>query len=109
MKLIENITEDEIRINIQRQANNAYDQMATAEAVHTLLEDGRAVANMTSRSYAKMKSVLKKEDQIIGAMRDKIAYFKIMTEEYENELGANLDEYGIDEMLTEASAENANQ
>ena len=109
MKLIENITDDEIRINIQRQANNAYDQMATAEAVSSLIAEGRAVSNMTTRSFAKMKSVIKKEEQIVNAMRDKIAHFKVLTEEYAAIHGDEASEYGVEEMLTEASAENANQ
>jgi hypothetical protein len=108
MKLIENITNDEIRINIQRQANNLYDQVATKDAILELHEASQIVENMTNRSYAKMKAAVKNEVFILEAVREKIQMFRELSEEYEQiHEGEDVNEDSIEDIMTEASAENS--
>ena len=108
MKLIDNISNDEIRINMQRQANNLYDQVATKNAIAELHAADQIVENMTNRSYAKMKAAVKNELLILDAVREKIQMFRELSEQYEQiHEGEDVSEYGIDDIMTEASAENS--
>jgi len=107
MKLIENITADEIRINMQRQANNLYDQVGTMKAISELQDGNQIVDNMTFRSYSKMKKVIEREAKIVDAVREKIRIFQELTEKYEEAHPEGESEYGVDDVLTEASAEHS--
>lgn len=107
MKLIENITDAEIRVNMQRQANNLSDQVETCEAVGALVEMDRVVPVITPRTVKKMRAVVRNEEKIVSAVQRKIDLFREIIAGFEearpNEDG---DEYTVSDMLVEASAEN---
>ena len=105
MKLIENITQDEIRVNINRQANNVYDMIATFEAMQELQDNNQIVDAATVRAIDKMRQVLKRKDNIVQALQDKITLFETIVAEYDEKHGEQK-EYGVSDMMAEAAGEN---
>ena len=111
MKIIENITPDEIRVNINRQANNTYDQVATFEALYALQESGQISDVVTSGAISKMRMVLKRQDKILEAVKDKINLFERIVDEYDAkpELVDVTEDWDVSDTKSETPAETVTQ